>query len=56
MPLYDRNKRRDPTPKEQANWDRLFAAEKEKQRQAREKMRYSNDAAKRSMLERFRTS
>ena len=56
MPLYDRSKRRDPTPKEQANWDRLFAAEKEKQRKQREKTRYSNDAAARSLLDRFRSS
>ena len=55
MGFYDRFKRRDPTPKEQANWDRLFAAEKEKQRKEREKTRYSHDAAKRSMLDRFRS-
>ena len=54
MPLWDRTKRRDPTPKEQANWDRLFTAEKERQRKEREKMRYSNQAAQRSMLERFK--
>ncbi len=54
--LYDRTKRRDPTPKEQSNWDRLFAAEKEKQRKEREKMRFTNAQAQRSMLDRFRAS
>jgi hypothetical protein len=53
--LYDRTKRRDPTPKEQANWDRLFAVEKENRRKEREKMRFSNASAQRSMLDRFRS-
>jgi hypothetical protein len=56
MALYDRMKRRDPTPKEQANWDRLFAAEKDKKRKEREKMRFTNAATQRSMLDRFRAS
>ena len=57
MPLYDRSKRRDPTPKEQANWDRLFSAEKEKQRKERQKKagRFGNDAAKRNFLDKFRS-
>ena len=54
--IYDRKKRRDPTPKEQANWERLFAAEKEKRRKDREKMRFADSSAQRSMLERFRAS
>jgi hypothetical protein len=53
--FYDRMKRRDPTAKEQANWDRLFATEKDKRRKERDKMRFTNASAQRSMLERFRT-
>ena len=57
MPIYDRSKHRDPTPKEQANWDRLFSAEKERQRKARQQKpgRFGNDAAKRSFLDKFRS-
>ena len=57
MPIYDRSKRRDPTPKEQANWDRLFSAEKERQKKARQQKpgRFGNDAEKRTFLDRFRS-
>jgi hypothetical protein len=57
MPLYERSKGRDPTPKEQANWDRLFSAEKESQRKKRQQRpgRFGNDAEKRSFLDRFRS-
>jgi hypothetical protein len=34
--LYDRTKKADPTPREQANWNRLAAAERERQRKLRE--------------------
>lgn len=49
MPLYDRFKRRDPSPKEQANWDALMGAEKEKQKQERQEAdrRLNKDAAAR---------
>lgn len=36
MAMYDRFKRRDPSPKEQANWDSLLNAEKDKQKQQRQ--------------------
>jgi hypothetical protein len=56
--LYDRTKKADPTPREQANWDKLAAAERERQRKKREedeKSRKGADlAAKQRMLDQFR--
>ncbi|HVL52104.1 MAG TPA: hypothetical protein VM754_11445 [Actinomycetota bacterium] len=58
MRLYDRMKKADPTPKEQANWDRLAAAEVERQRKLRkeeaEGRRVKDTAAKNRVLEQFR--
>lgn len=57
MPLYERSKGRDPTPKEQANWDRLFSAEKDRQRRERQQKRgrFGNEGEKRSFLDKFRS-
>lgn len=56
--LYDRTKKADPTPREQANWERLAAAERERQRLKREEEAKSrkgaDQAAKQRMLEQFR--
>lgn len=58
MGLYDRSKKADPTPREQANWEKLAAAERERQRKKREeeaKSRKAADlAAKQRMLDQFR--
>lgn len=59
MPLYDRSKKREPTPKEQANWDRLAAIELERQRKLRKEQasghRGADEAAKRRFLDQFRS-
>ena len=58
LPLYDRTKKADPTPREQANWDRLAIAEIERQRKIRrdeaEGRRGGDMAAKQRMLDLFR--
>lgn len=58
MGLYDRTKIADPTPREQANWDRLAAAERERQRKLREaeaKNRKGGDQVdKQRFLDQFR--
>lgn len=57
MPLYDRFKRRDPSPKEQANWDALASAESERQKQLRkEQERQSYKDAARRKLDQFKSS
>lgn len=58
MGLYDRTKKADPTPREQANWDRLAEAERERQRKLREaeaKNRKGGDQVdKQRFLDQFR--
>lgn len=58
MGLYDRTKKADPTPREQANWERLAEAERERQRKLREAeaqgRKGSDQVAKQRFLEQFR--
>ncbi|MGQ0678641.1 MAG: hypothetical protein ACT4OM_03110 [Actinomycetota bacterium] len=56
MRLWDPKKLRDPTPKEQANWEVLFNAEKQKQKQKRqeEDRKFNREQAERRRLEQFR--
>ncbi|CAN5737992.1 hypothetical protein BH23ACT12_BH23ACT12_20450 [soil metagenome] len=58
MGLYDRTKKADPTPKEQANWERLATAERERQRKQREAKaqgrKGADQAAKQRFLDQFR--
>jgi hypothetical protein len=57
--LYDRTKKADPTPREQANWDKLAAAERERQRKLREAesqgRKGTDQASKQRLLDQFRT-
>lgn len=59
MAFYDRSKKRGPTPKEQANWDRLAAIEVERKRKLREEQasgrRGADEAAKRRFMDQFRS-
>lgn len=58
MGLYDRTKKADPTPREKANWERLAAAERERQRKLREAeangRKAADLAAKQRLLDQFR--
>lgn len=54
MPRFNRMKRRGPSPKEQANWDNLFAAEKEKQKRARQEEDRKLAESTRRRLDQFR--
>ncbi len=58
MGLYDRTKKAEPTPREQANWERLAAAERERQRKLREAeiqgRKGADQAAKQRFLDQFR--
>lgn len=59
MRLYDPLKKAEPTPREQANWDRLASAEIERQRKLRKDQsegRSSADQAnKQRVLNQFRS-
>lgn len=59
MRLWDPTKKADPTPREQANWDRLSAAEIERQRKLRKEQaegrRGSDQSAKDRVLNQFRS-
>lgn len=58
MRLYDKDKRAEPTPREQARWNELAAAEIERQRKRRkeeaEGRRGADAAAKQRTMQQFR--
>lgn len=58
MRLYDRMKKADPTPKEQAHWEELAAAECERQRKLRKEQaegRRTDTATQQRMRQQFRS-
>lgn len=54
MSLYDRLKRRDPTPQEQAHWETLAEAERARRREMRKKELQGRGDSKNRMLDQLR--